>query len=69
MYRYQSCKARGDWSEGLADGRVRLIDAQYFALFLMVDMIGNNSIEHGVTQPVEQAVNANTNNKRNKMIG
>ena len=63
MYRNSSRQPGNQGPDGLPDGAIRLVDAQYFSLLGMVDIIGDDGIEHGITQAVEQAVNAKANCK------
>ena len=64
MYRYygnQPCRYR---PKCLPNGGVRLVNPHYLALFRVVIMISNNSVKHGVTQSVKQAVDANAYSKQ-----
>ncbi len=69
MYRYQRGKSGSYRAQCLPYGCVRLVDAQYLPLFIVVDMIGNDGIDHGVTQAIKQTVNTNTAYKGDKSVG
>ena len=56
-----SYKSRSERAQRLANGSIRLINAQYFALLVSVDMLGDDGVQHRVAQPVKQAVNAHAN--------
>ena len=58
MNRYYGDGACGERAKGLTDGTIGLIYSEYFPLLSMIDMVGNNGIEHRIAQPVKEAVNA-----------
>ena len=53
MYRYKHRKAGSYWPQCLPNRSVRLIDTQYFTLLFLFNIIGNNSVQHGVAQAVK----------------
>ena len=64
MHRYYSDSAGGERPQGLTDGAIGLIYSQYFSLLRVIGIVGNNGIEHGIAQPVKEAVNTLHNRKR-----
>ena len=69
MHRNRSGESSGKRPNCLPDGGIGLVDTQYFTLFGMVDVIGNDGVEHGIAQAVEQAVNTKTYGKGNYQRG
>ena len=64
MNGYYSDGACGERPEGLTDGTIGLINSEYFSLLGVIDIVGNNGIEHGIAQPVKEAVNTLHDRKR-----
>ena len=49
-YTHQTCGKR---PECLPDGGIGLVDPQYFTLFGLVGIVGDDRVKHRVTQPVK----------------